>query len=55
MLNEIRKKQVFTFEEYRTMLHLQCGGDQGQAVDRNYSLYLVDLQCLDMERTDIAR
>ncbi len=55
MLDGIRKKQVFRFEEYQTMLHLQCGVDQGQAIDRNYSMYLIDLQCLDMEGMDVAR
>jgi len=50
MLDRIRQKQTFTFGDYETMLNLQCNTDQGEEVDRNYSMYLLDLQCLDMER-----
>jgi exocyst complex component 4 len=50
MLDRIRNKQTFTFGDYETMLNLQCSVDQGEAADRNYSLYLLDLQCLDMAR-----
>lgn len=52
MLDSIREKQIFTFEEYQIMLNLQCGVDQGEAVDRNYSMYLLDLQSLEMECKD---
>ncbi|KAJ3508842.1 hypothetical protein NLJ89_g5535 [Agrocybe chaxingu] len=45
MLNGIRRKQIFTFDEYQAMLNLQCGVDPalgpdaaGRAVDRNYSM-----------------
>jgi exocyst complex component 4 len=48
MLDSIRKKQAFMFEDYRTMLNLQCSVDQGEAADRNYDSYLLDLQRLDM-------
>lgn len=54
MLEGIRRKPSFTFEEYQTMLNLQCGVHQGQALDRNYSMYLLDLQCLDLERMDVT-
>jgi exocyst complex component 4 len=52
MLDSIRNKQSFTFEDYRAMLNLQCGADQGEAIDRNYSMYLLDLQALDIEHID---
>ncbi len=50
MLDRVRQKQTFKFEDYKTMLNLQCNTEQGEPVDRNYSMYLLDLQCLDMER-----
>jgi len=52
MLDGIRKKQSFTFDEYQTMLNLQCkaGGDgDAKATDRNYSMYVIDLHGLEME------
>jgi exocyst complex component 4 len=52
MLDRIRIKQTFRFEEYQAMLNLQCGVDQGEATDPNYSMYLLDLQRLDVERMD---
>ena len=52
MLDGIRQKQTFTFGDYENMLNLQCGVDQGEAADRNYSTYLLDLHCLGMERMD---
>lgn len=57
MLSGIRKKQVFTFDEYKTMLDLQCSVDPShakngtsQATDRNYSMYVIDLHGLELER-----
>jgi exocyst complex component 4 len=57
MLDGIREKQSFSFDEYQTMLNLQCGvdpakGKGGEAVDRNYSLYVIDLHGLVMEKSD---
>ncbi|KAJ6604476.1 exocyst complex component sec8 [Mycena vulgaris] len=51
MLDGIRKKQSFTFDEYQIMLNLQCktGGDGQKATDRNYSMYVIDLHGLEME------
>ncbi|KAJ7783589.1 exocyst complex component sec8 [Mycena maculata] len=53
MLDGIRKKQWFTFDEYQTMLNLQCkvggDGDGPKAADRNYSMYVIDLHGLEME------
>lgn len=58
MLDSIRKKEhTFTFEEYQTMLRMQCGvqdtetprGRQTMAMDRNYSMYVIDLHGLELE------
>ncbi|KAJ6574932.1 Sec8 exocyst complex component-specific domain-containing protein [Mycena capillaripes] len=53
MLDGIRKKQIFTFDEYQMMLNLQCkvvAGDDGpKAGDRNFSMYVIDLHGLEME------
>ena len=57
MLDSIREKTVFSFDEYQTMLNLQCGvnqteGDAGvvKATDRNYSMYVIDLHGLELEK-----
>ncbi|KAJ7169705.1 exocyst complex component sec8 [Mycena filopes] len=53
MLDSIRKKQIFTFEEYSTMLGLQCKilpGEEGvKGADRNFSMYVIDLHGLEIE------
>lgn len=51
MLDSCRDKQEFTFDEYKTMLDLQCGvvGEGGTARDRNYSMYVIDLHGLELE------
>ncbi|KAH9836975.1 Sec8 exocyst complex component-specific domain-containing protein [Rhodofomes roseus] len=56
MLDSIRKKQEFSFDEYKAMLDLQCGVDPtnseqsaAQATDRNYSLYVIDLHGLELQ------
>jgi exocyst complex component 4 len=58
MLDSIRQKQLFSFDEYQTMLNLQCGvnqtkGDAGvaTATDRNYNMYVIDLHGLELERS----
>jgi exocyst complex component 4 len=59
MLDSIRVKQAFSFEEYETMLALQCGIDQtkkgearhSKATDRNYSMYIIDLHGLEIENS----
>ena len=55
MLESIRQKAVFTFEEYQTMLNLQCGvvtadGEAGiaRALDRNYGMYMIELHGLEI-------
>jgi exocyst complex component 4 len=56
MLDSIREKQLFSFDEYKTMLDLQCGVNQreglGQATDRNYSMYVIDLHGLELGSSD---
>lgn len=60
LLDAIREKQEFAFEEYKAILDLQCGVDptaQGekaasQASDRNYSMYIIELHGLEMENND---
>ncbi|KAF7967561.1 hypothetical protein HWV62_33943 [Athelia sp. TMB] len=61
MLDGIRKKQSFSFDEYKTMLDLQCGvaqhsGGAGapKANDRNYSMYVIDLHGLELESSGDA-
>lgn len=55
MLKGIRRKQTFSFDEYRIMLSLQCGvdltgGDTGaRTTDRNYNLYLNELHELERQ------
>lgn len=55
MLDGVRQKQEYSFDEYKSMLALQCGvdqtlGDQGaqRATDRNYPSYVIDLHGLEM-------
>jgi exocyst complex component 4 len=58
MLDGIRKRQSYSFDDYQTMLNLQCGVDPAsadgaaQATDRNYSMYMIDLHGLEMEQSD---
>jgi exocyst complex component 4 len=61
MLDHIRNNQVFGFEEYKSMLNLQCGVDQeladnnqlstaaAQASDREYNDYLIELHALAID------
>ncbi|KAF5374943.1 hypothetical protein D9758_000454 [Tetrapyrgos nigripes] len=58
MLDEIRKEQIFSFDDYQTMLALQCGIDpasndprSSQATNRNYSMYVIELHGLDIEES----
>ncbi|KZT30767.1 hypothetical protein NEOLEDRAFT_1159877 [Neolentinus lepideus HHB14362 ss-1] len=58
MLNSVRQKQSYSFDEYKTMLGLQCGvdpsmGEAGvaKATDRNYSMYVIDLHGLELENS----
>lgn len=61
MLERIKNNQVFGFEEYKSMLNLQCGVDQAltdnerlsaapqQASDREYNDYLIELHALAID------
>lgn len=56
MLDSIRLKQDFSFDEYKTMLDLQCGvdpslseGTGAQATDKNYNMYVIDLHGLELD------
>ncbi|KAI9057726.1 hypothetical protein FKP32DRAFT_1607095 [Trametes sanguinea] len=57
MLETVRQKQEFTFEEYKAILDLQCGvqsnpvGGVPQAADRNYNMYLIELHGLELENS----
>lgn len=58
MLDDIRKRQSFSFDEYQVILNFQCGvnpaeGDAGiaKATDRNYSMYVIDLHGLELEKS----
>lgn len=54
MLEGIKAKQEFAFDEYQVMLKLQCGveGSMGQASDKGYGMHLIDLQRLEMESSN---
>ena len=60
MLDGVRKKHFFKFDEYQTMLNFQCGVDPsdaataGKATDRDYSSYIVDLHGLEMNKSDTS-
>jgi exocyst complex component 4 len=56
MLDKIRERQTFTFDEYKTMLSFQCGvnpteGEAGvaKATDRKYNMYVIELHGLVMD------
>ncbi|KAF4623818.1 hypothetical protein D9613_002144 [Agrocybe pediades] len=49
MLDGIRKRQSFTFDEYQTMLNLQCGVDPNRS---NESRATDHLHGLEMEKSD---
>lgn len=58
LLDAIRIKQEFSFDEYKTILDLQCGvdptqGENGanQATDRGYSMYVIELHGLELENS----
>ncbi|KAI0068285.1 hypothetical protein BV25DRAFT_1793562 [Artomyces pyxidatus] len=56
MLASIRKRQVFSIDEYKVILNLMCGVDQSQAgssapqaSDKNYNMYVIELHGLEWE------
>lgn len=59
MLDGIRRRQSFSFDEYQTMLNFQCGVDPSDgeagtanATDRKYSLYMIDLHGLEIHSSN---
>ena len=61
MLERIREdgRFVYTFDEYKALLNLQCGVDQGlpegtaQPTNSNYNMYVIELHQLDLEDTSL--
>ncbi|KAH7910695.1 Sec8 exocyst complex component-specific domain-containing protein [Hygrophoropsis aurantiaca] len=56
LLDSIRENQAYNFDEYKTILNLQCGVDDtlgeaaaAHATDRNYNLYMIELHGLELE------
>jgi len=56
LIESIKAKQEFAFEEYHVILKLMCGVDQtvpnaglAQAADRSYGMHVIELQQLEME------
>ena len=49
MLEALRtSKPLFTFEDYNTMLNLQCKTDMAEAPSSELNTYLIDLHALSM-------
>jgi exocyst complex component 4 len=49
MMESIRtSKPMFSFEDYNTMLNLQCKTDQAEAPSSELNTYLIDLHALSM-------
>lgn len=59
MLESARRRQLFSFEEYKSMLCLQCGVDQtlGESAltDKELNMYLIELHGLVVDDWDDAR
>jgi len=53
LIESIKYKQEFSFEEYHVMLKLTCGVDQtvpnASPADRSYGMHVIELQQLEME------
>ena len=57
-MDTVREKQEFSFDEYKVILDLLCGVDPtqgeraaGQASDRDYNMYVIELHGLELERS----
>ena len=49
MLETLRtSKPIFTFDDYNTMLNLQCKADKSDAPSSELNTYLIDLHALSM-------
>lgn len=58
LLDSVRSKNVFSFDEYKVMLDLQCGVDQSlgdaaaaKANDPNHGMYTIELHGLELENS----
>ncbi|KAI6047781.1 exocyst complex component sec8 [Pisolithus marmoratus] len=58
LLDSVRSKNVFSFDEYKVMLDLQCGVDANlgdaaaaKATDPNHGLYVIELHGLELENS----
>lgn len=58
LLDSVRANKMFSFDEYKVMLDLQCGvdrslGDAGaaSATDHNYGMYAIELHGLELENS----
>ncbi|KAI6007185.1 Sec8 exocyst complex component-specific domain-containing protein [Pisolithus albus] len=58
LLDSVRTKNTFSFDEYKVMLDLQCGVDQSlgdaagaKATDPNHGLYTIELHGLELENS----
>ncbi|KAF9231597.1 Sec8 exocyst complex component-specific domain-containing protein [Melanogaster broomeanus] len=59
LLDSVRTNKIFSFDEYKVILKLQCGVDQSlddsaaaKAIDRSYGMYSIELHGLELEGTD---
>lgn len=59
LIESIKAKQEFSFEEYHVLLKLMCGVDQtvpnAGSADRSYGMHVIDLQQLEMESVNDDR
>lgn len=59
LLDSVRTNKMFSFDEYKVILNLQCGVDQSlgdtaasRATDRNYGIYSIELHGLELENAE---
>ena len=59
LLDSIRTNKMFSFDEYKVILNLQCGVDKSfgdsapsKAADRNYGMYSIELHGLELESAE---
>lgn len=56
MLDTVRKRPQFSFDEYKSMLYLRCGVDQtlkdSEMIDNEVNMYLIELHGLAVDDWD---
>lgn len=59
LLDNVRTNKMFSFDECKVILNLQCGVDQSLgdsaasgATDRNYGMYSIELHGLELESAE---